>query len=535
MIKTTPQLIAPTLHQPLHSKVTNYLNDQRRQGQFCDLILELESGDSIYGHYCVVAAQSRFIGGSHFQQKTLQFSIHNPLKVKIKNFQCSECLQTIGDFFYEDMVTIIKEHEEHFKQLAKILVVGELMKIFQIPEETHKVVEITNGDLSDITDELMNVEDEHQQHAEGEISKMANSHIKTKNCNIFDEKKTYFKLKNPRSSSSNSKINYCLACDFKCYRVQEMIAHMCNCEASHLTCSLCEVGFLGWREYDIHLRSHDADVKKPFFCLECGIRFMTRAALILHHPKHSKETPHLCPHCGKGFKWKQGLSTHLQVHNAEKRMLCDVCGYSTTHMKALKSHKLRHAAEFFKCPHPGCHHQANRKENLKLHIETHKQERPFVCEICGCKFSLSKNLKRHAMKHSKDNINKYKCQLCSFSSHRSDKLKEHVQRVHTEKAMQLELPEIVENAFESKTDLDEFTLPVLPSDLDSQKSEEDLRLATEENDKKKVRKRRVNKMVVVQRKLKPIAPKVNVTMIKVDKNTEGNNMGTTRNFGPIPV
>lgn len=316
-------------------------------------------------------------------------------------------------------------------------------------------------------------------------------------------------MKNPRSSSTNSKINYCLACDFKCYRVQEMMNHMRNCEASHLTCSLCEVGFLSWREYDSHLKHHDANVKKPFFCLECGIRFMTRAALLLHHPKHSKETPHLCPHCGKGFKWKQGLSSHLQVHNAEKRMLCDVCGYSTTHMKALKSHKLRHAGAFYKCPHPGCHHQANRKENLKLHIETHKQERPFVCEICGCKFSLSKNLKRHAMKHSSENINKYKCQLCAFSSHRSDKLKEHVQRVHTEKAMQLELPEIVENAFESKTDLDEFTLPLLPTEIELKKSQETdngHEKANKERVKKKVRKRCTTK-VMGERKLKPIEPR----------------------------
>uniref|UniRef100_A0A1B0AGT4 Uncharacterized protein n=1 Tax=Glossina pallidipes TaxID=7398 RepID=A0A1B0AGT4_GLOPL len=37
--------------------------------------------------------------------------IHNPLKVTIKNFNCSECLQTIGDFFYEDVVSIVQEHE----------------------------------------------------------------------------------------------------------------------------------------------------------------------------------------------------------------------------------------------------------------------------------------------------------------------------------------------------------------------------------------------------------------------------------------
>lgn len=195
MFKTAPQMITPTLHQPLHSKVTNYLNDQRRQGQFCDLILELENGESIYGHFCVVAAQSRFIGGSHFQQKTLQFSIHNPLKVKIKNFQCTECLHTIGDFFYEDMVTIIKEHETHFKHLAKILAVSELMKIFQMPEGTGEIIEISNGDINEMAHDLAKIKDEQGFLPEGlKRCGEGNYAHKPKNENIFDEKKTYFKV-----------------------------------------------------------------------------------------------------------------------------------------------------------------------------------------------------------------------------------------------------------------------------------------------------------------------------------------------------
>lgn len=300
-----------------------------------------------------------------------------------------------------------------------------------------------------------------------------------------------------------------------------MIEHMRNCEPSHLTCSLCETGFLGWREYDAHLTQHDLDQKRPFFCLECDMRFVTRAALNLHHPKHSKEAPFVCNQCGKSFKWKHGLSTHLLVHNTEKLMLCDICGYCTTHLKALKSHKLQHTGKFFKCSHPGCHHQANRKENLKLHIATHKQERPFVCEICGGKFSLSKNLKRHAMKHLSAEISKkYKCQLCLFSSHRSDKLKEHVQRMHTEKLIQLELPEVVENSFERKLELEEFQLPnlfnnqneILLNVENQSKSEKDLLLKVEKQKSKRLKKtlkqQQNNSKKCSDKKLKLIAPKV---------------------------
>lgn len=128
--------MVPTLHQPLHSKVSNYLNNQRRNGQFCDLKIELENGESFaWGHFCVVGAQSEYIGGSQFLQKSLQFSIHNPLKVTIKNFTCSQCLDTILDFFYEDMVSIATEHAEHFKNLAKILAVTEIMKLFALQND----------------------------------------------------------------------------------------------------------------------------------------------------------------------------------------------------------------------------------------------------------------------------------------------------------------------------------------------------------------------------------------------------------------
>ncbi|EDW11269.1 zinc finger protein Xfin [Drosophila mojavensis] len=439
-------IIQPTLHQPLHSKVSNYLNNQRRTGQFCDLQLELDSDDvscTCSVHFCVVAAQSQLIGLN--QQKQQQFSIQNPLKVTIRNFNCTVCLHTIVDFFYEDIVSVSKEHEAHFRELAKILSVTELLNLYQIEQSTddNVGVEPTAAKPGDVEDAV-------QPANKADV--------------VFENQQSYFKLKNPRAVKSSSKINYCIGCDFKCYQVQKMIDHMTSCEPSHLTCSLCEVGFLDWREYDSHLRRHGSDLRKPFFCLQCDNRFSTRAALLIHQPKHTTETPHVCSHCGKAFKWKQGLSNHMLVHNPEKQMLCDVCGYSTTHMKALKSHKLLHTGEFFACTVPGCKHRANRKENMKLHIETHKQGRDFICEVCGCKFSQSKNLKRHALKHTEGGLNRYKCQLCGFSSHRSDKMKEHVQRVHTERAVQLELSETVDSSFENKMP-DDFALPPLDAML----------------------------------------------------------------------
>uniref|UniRef100_W8CC50 Zinc finger and SCAN domain-containing protein 2 n=2 Tax=Ceratitis capitata TaxID=7213 RepID=W8CC50_CERCA len=516
--------LLPTLHKPLHSKVSNYLNNQRSSGQYCDLIIELESDvagdDSIaeYGHFCVVGAQSRFIGGPQFLQKSFQFSIHNPLKVTINNFSCAQCLHTMMEFFYEDVVSIAKDHEAHFKQLAGILAVTELMNLFDMPS-AQWTPDVNDSNLTVVKEEV-DIQAEEAENVKTVAEKKEGNNLCNKD--LFMDPSNFFKLKNPRATNSNSKINYCIGCDFKCYRVQEMISHMSSCEPSHLTCSLCEVGFLAWRVYEAHIKHHEKNIKKPFFCLECGARFVNRAALAIHLPKHTTETPHQCQRCGKSFKWKQGLKNHMLVHNKEKKMLCDVCGYSTTHMKALKSHKLQHTGEFFKCPYPDCNHHANRKENLRIHIETHKQERPFVCEVCGCKFSQSKNLKRHALKHSAGDLNKYKCQLCSFSSHRSDKVKEHVQRVHTEKEVQLELPEIVENAFENNM-CDEFNLPPLPTaDMDGKKSIQNEKLKAKEVSKK-TRKRKTTNLKQEKKCPVPIAPKPNADVSKIlIKNTIGN-------------
>lgn len=46
----------------------------------------------------------------------------------------------------------------------------------------------------------------------------------------------------------------------------------------------------------------------------------------------------------------------------------------------------------------------------------------------------------------------HKCPHCTFSSYRTDKLKEHIARLHTEKPLQLELSEDVQSALKDDVD-----------------------------------------------------------------------------------
>lgn len=131
----------------------------------------------------------------------------------------------------------------------------------------------------------------------------------------------------------------------------------------------------------------------------------------MHTPKHSIETPYTCPVCAKGFKWKHGLNSHLIVHSNEKKLLCDECGYSTSHLKTLRAHQLSHTGFLFRCTTSGCSYTSRRKENLKIHMATHKNETPFVCEVCGHRFSQNKNLKVNSYTWTNMKICKFKAYL----------------------------------------------------------------------------------------------------------------------------
>lgn len=106
---------------PPINNVLRILNDQRKTGQFCDITIKLSNDFQIWAHFCVLAPQSDFIGDKYFLQKDMQFSIHNPLKIEIFNFNCEECLSDLLDLVYCEEVAIFGEHLEHMKNLTKML------------------------------------------------------------------------------------------------------------------------------------------------------------------------------------------------------------------------------------------------------------------------------------------------------------------------------------------------------------------------------------------------------------------------------
>ncbi|XP_059618634.1 zinc finger protein 771 [Phlebotomus argentipes] len=388
------------------NRVSSLLNKQRKSGRYCDVIVKLNSEFQLCAHFCVLADQSNFVGNKYFTEEA-QFSTKNPLTIEIMNFSCQDCLCDMLDYLYANDIVVSAEHRTHLKGLSKILQVQELYNLL-CEDDCEEPEQLIKEDLDP-------TETKTAPQVQQDVQEGGN-----------------------RSRGAQSRMHSCNGCKFKCYKAQDMVAHLHVCESAATRCSLCDAECSSLTDLRTqHLPRHD-DVK-PFFCTECPSRFSTRTGLAYHRPKHSSATPFICDLCGKGFKWKQGLTSHFLVHTKEKKLLCDVCGFSTGRLKTLKVHKSSHTEVLWRCSVAGCTHSSRSKDNLRLHLTTHSNEKPFVCEVCGFRFRHNKNLKRHAFLHLPKKL--YQCPHCCFSSHRKDNLCDHVNRLHTEKPVQLELPE----------------------------------------------------------------------------------------------
>ncbi|PWN48998.1 hypothetical protein IE53DRAFT_363482 [Violaceomyces palustris] len=114
-----------------------------------------------------------------------------------------------------------------------------------------------------------------------------------------------------------------------------------------------------------------------------------------------------------------------------------------------------------RCPVPNCNKTfaKNRSYNLKAHLRSHSQLKPYQCSVCPRAFSRKHDLERHARVHSGDKP--YVCEICGKGFPRSDALRRHwrVEKECGEKSALLEagqaLPEVSGSSETHQHHLDE--------------------------------------------------------------------------------
>jgi len=77
------------------------------------------------------------------------------------------------------------------------------------------------------------------------------------------------------------------------------------------------------------------------------------------------------------------------------------------------------------CTYDGCNCRFGRKENIKSHVQTHLDDRPYQCDVCDKLFVRGHDLKRHLKTHT--GKKPFEC-LCGASFARHDALTRHRQR-----------------------------------------------------------------------------------------------------------
>jgi uncharacterized Zn-finger protein len=154
------------------------------------------------------------------------------------------------------------------------------------------------------------------------------------------------------------------------------------------------------------------EAQRSFECDVCGKLFPNKPKTRRHVQYHVKLAIFECDFCGKSSKFKDKLRYNILVwHSDVKPFECLICGSKFKLSIQLKRHLKDHFdRRDFKCTI--CGKSYKRNGDLKDHLRSHENKREFECKICGKSFNTKESLKHHRVVHRPKN---FKCPECGKS------------------------------------------------------------------------------------------------------------------------
>lgn len=197
-------------------------------------------------------------------------------------------------------------------------------------------------------------------------------------------------------------------------------------------------------------RCHDE--VRTYDCPECGEQFRRKMKLKIHLVLHTGEFAHKCQECGEGFTNFKRYRHHKTVAHTLDGKKCEECDRMFEKWSDFVAHRKEVHATKFNCP--DCDKVFYSKCRLKIHSICHKNksdlEELFVCPFESCDKSFKRRSYLTAHIRQKHGERQFKCEECGTALSTKQKLRQHVDRIHTQNDSHMKVPRPVKEKSKRK-------------------------------------------------------------------------------------